>query len=269
VLRIVVLCVLTKVALAEPPPRELAKERTVLLGGAVSVRLPDGMIAAEDSAALDWDGARFTVGITQRANVTEGELQRQLTMRIARVERITMRPPWTAYVVVPRAPRRSEGRAEVLAVYARDPRGTLIVLAFAIDDAGFDDAERWAALARRSAATLITATPPPSPPSPSTNATGTTARIGRGKRYCDVEDNVPYVRTDSDSSPDQMVGGTLRGEHVYWFLWADRRGVHAEAITRASESGRLHVVCHAQDRKQLDTIRAVAERQLSSDGETP
>jgi len=267
VLRVLVLCALSTTVLAAPP-RELAKERTALLGGQASLRLPDGMIASEDSAALDWDGARFTVTIAQRTNVTEGELQHQLTTRIARVERIAMRPPWTAYMVMPRVPRRSDGRAEVLAIYARDPHGTLIVLAFAIDDAGFDEAERWAALARRSAATLTTATPTPSPPPPNTTG-GTTARIGSGKRYCDVEDNAPYVRTDGDSSPDQMVGGTLRGEHVYWFLWADRRGVHAEAITRASESGRLHVVCHAQDRKQLDAIRAVAERQLSSDGGTP
>lgn len=245
------------------PPRELAGERTAFLGGRVSLRLPDGMIAAgEDGAALDWDGERFTVTVTERAGVTEGELQHQITARVARVEKIAISRPWTAYVVAPRAPRRSDGRAEVLAVYARDPRGTLIVVAFAIDDAGFDEAGRWAALARRSADTLSTTSPLPSPPPPA-QITGTPVRIGSGPQYCDVEDNVLDLRAASDRPPEQAVTGKLHGQEVYWFLWADRRAVYAEAITGGTRWGQLHVVCQAPDRKQLDAIRALVERRLS------
>jgi len=269
VLRVLVAhCLCAGLAIAAPP-RDLARARTALLGGRITLQLADGMVARADGtgADLDWGDARFSLTLTEHRDARDPASR--IAGQVARVERIVVGKSWTAVLIQPRMPRRTGGRAVLVAVYLVDTVGSGVDLEVTISDAGFDDAAAWSALARRSIATLtatsevvVASPPPPGGPPP--------ARIGDAKDFCEIHDNEVDVHSVGRTISKRIIDGNLRGREVYWFEWDDKAGSHREAITGAARWGILHVVCHAPTAKRLAVLRRTLEARLSAgDGSTP
>jgi hypothetical protein len=49
---------------------------------------------------------------------------------------------------------------------------------------------------------------------------------------------------------------------MYWSVWSDRAGAHAEAIVGAARWGFVHVTCAASTQRELEQQRSVAEQLL-------
>ena len=268
-----------------PPGLELARERTELLGGHVTLALARGMVLAPetDRAYLDSSTTRFTLDAVELHGVAGGELHQRVAAAIevagARIERLGVARPWAIYAVRPLFPPRIGDRVLVFAAYAASTTGTVEILTFYVNEAGFDDASAWAALARRIASTMVpvaTRTPrrPPidSQQAPETvplprgwrisGTGGMTSRLSspRGaRRYCEIRDGELDPHAVLDATTTQMLHGKLRGKDVYWSVWTDRAGSHAETMTGAATWGTLHVICHAARPTELDELRRVIE----------
>ncbi|MBS1118619.1 MAG: hypothetical protein H6Q90_847 [Deltaproteobacteria bacterium] len=280
VVSIIIVLALATSAGAEPPGAiALAVARTDLLGGHLSVRLATGMVGEADRAQLDWGSSRLVMEARELSNVPSGTLHEQVTAALGdvpgtRIESIQVPRPWTAFAVVPRFPRRVGARSLVLAAYVAN-HDAVELLTFYVNDAAFDDAASWVALGRRIVATMIPATPlgpratrdvtssaaPALPRGWQLTGDAGTYRLGarRGERHCDIHEDELDAQVVADPVNAKIVGGRLRNHDVYWTVWTDRGGVHAESMIGASHWGTFHVVCHARTRTELDALRHVLE----------
>jgi hypothetical protein len=279
----IVMLALATTAGAEPPPGlALAGERARFLDGQLGVQLPVGMVMREpEHAELDRGDARLLVEATRLHGVPDGEVHARVAAALSvgvgiKIERLELPGAWPAFAVVPRFPRRTGDRTLICAGYVAAGNGEVEILAFYVDASAFEDAAAWAVVSRRILSTLVAA-PSSAGPAPADLRTPApalqvpagwqlTGAIGsyrlsarRGTRHCDVRDDELDAHVEADAATATIVGGRLRGHDVYWTVWADRRGVHAESMIGASRWGTFHVVCHADTRRELDKLRSVLE----------
>ena len=51
----------------------------------------------------------------------------------------------------------------------------------------------------------------------------------------------------------------MRGVTMYWSVWSDRAGHHAETMIGAARQGQVHVQCHARSAADLAKQREAIE----------
>jgi hypothetical protein len=229
--------------------------RTRFLGGHVSLRLLEGMVANDDSAVLP--AAHFTLVAMVDAPLDgedpRGRIASDRELVGTRIERISTVRSGPAYAAAPALPRRDGGRVLVYAVQAVTPDGIVVVLRFYIDGDEIDEARFWAGRASAIAATLELHPEPSLPdrvidPPPPVGPHGA----------CDVRDHALDVTPQAP--PDaKHVPGDFRGDLVFWGVWSDRFGHHAELIVGATGWGRLHARCTADSAAELARLRAEVE----------
>jgi hypothetical protein len=144
----------------EPRDLTLDAEPTVMLDGALSIRLA-GAAQLDDSAGahLDWGDERLTIvardlGMAPvRAGTTRDRIAAALPddgVACAPIEPLALARLLIAFSAAPRAARLIDGRRLVYAAFASDRTDRLFELAFYADDTG-----TWSPLAARIAATLV------------------------------------------------------------------------------------------------------------------
>jgi hypothetical protein len=250
----VALCV-APLAAADVP---LARERTTLPDGAVTMRLP------ASSAPLGLTLVGSAVPQTEPLELLFGDRE----VGCAPVERLSMKHPLVVYGAAP-LPRMTRGRALVYAAYAGLPNGTTYILRFYL---GADDIERaatWVTVGRAIASTLEWRPDPL--PSTSRPATGqeplgwhiTPQSIRSTTGSCTIVDGETSPVWGAPEDPDHEPG-TILGDTMYWAVWKDDNGRHAEALVAVAHRGYLHVRCVAATTTELDRQRRLIEAQWAA-----
>ena len=278
---LVVIAVMCGIARADVPRSKLAMQRTVLPGGHATVRLVEGMALADGSsseaAALDWGAVRFTL-VAEAADELHGTDVRERIVAdrelgCASVKRLAASRASVTYGVAPVVPRETGDGELVYAAYAATVNGRVAVLRFYVEGES-DDPQVWLPTARAIAMTLdLRDEPSPalprrsddSPPSVPSGwgwlREGARERLSSRDGVCEIVDREldPSAIAPGDAA---HVLGRARNDDMYWSVWTDRDGAHAEAIVGASTWGFAHVKCHARTRRELADQRAVVEQLL-------
>ena len=268
--------VLTTVASADRPRAiPLAREPARMLTGHVALRLAAPMVPLDAStAAFDWGATRFT--LTVAIGAPDGDLRDRIAhdreLGIARVERLAIVHAGIAYGAAPSLPRIDDGRALVYVAYRAAADGSVGAVRFYVSASDLDEAAEWSVLARRIAMTLEVYAgspplrgPPPMPRPPllvggwkvswDNNHQHLTAPHGA----CDVVDGELDVHPTAPTDATHL-DGELRGETMYWNVWVDNAGHHAEAMVGAALRGQIHAQCLAATSYSLAALRAVVEQ---------
>jgi hypothetical protein len=189
------------------------------------------------------------------------------------------------YGAAPALPRVALGRALVYAAYAVLPDGTIDVLRFYAGAGDVEHARTWARVARTISSTLVLASaslaaeprePAPRPaagyePAPRPRADsvpagwrvttrGAEQRIESPAGSCTIVDGEVVPVWGAPGDPEHEPG-TLLGDTMYWALWKDGTGRHAEALVAAEHHGYLHARCVAATTHELDSQRRFIEAQ--------
>ncbi|MDB4954037.1 MAG: hypothetical protein JWO36_1606 [Myxococcales bacterium] len=254
----------------------LSAEQTTLLDGHLAVRLPEGMIITGEHGELAWGLTRFSIEARELPMLPSDDPRDRIAKAIgalvcARVERLSVRKPWVVYALVPRLPPRVRDRELVALVYAATSVSTVELVAFYVDEPGFDDAPAWAALARHVGSTMVPVQittrpmrPLEAPPRFATRAGWkrigddtrfelVSARAGRAR--CKVRDSEIDARAVIDPARTQLVPARIGGRDVDWTVWNDGRRSRAELMTGTRRWGTLHVTCEAESGPALDQAR--------------
>jgi hypothetical protein len=261
-------------------PRMIRLEpgRTRLLDGRATVRLAEAMlVVGADTAVLDWGATRFTLVAEQRPALAEDREESIVCDlgRAAGVEHVPLVRNGLGYGAAPVMPRLASDRALVYLACRTAPDGVIGVLRFYVSAAGVDEVSDWAVLARAIAATLDVR-PDRSPPldPPPVPRERLPPALPRGWRVwwegshqhvesphgvCDVHDSELDARAAAPEAASH-VHGELRGNDVYWSVWSDRTGQHAETMVGAAHRGQVHVQRRAATATELSRQRTAIER---------
>lgn len=256
----------------------LASEHTELLGGHVRLRLAEGMVVIDDNAAvLEWGASRFAVectALSAGAGDMRELLARDRELGSARVERLAIVRAGAAYGATPSLVHLAHDRALAYEAVVSAPNAAVAMLRFYVSADGIDDARAWTTVARAISATLDVRgdrSPPPQPPPVVATpqlaelphgwtmvSKSNTHRIFARRGTCDVLDGELDARAIAPASAKYDIG-LLRGETVYWSLWTDRGGYHAETLIGAAHAGQLHARCTASNAADLAKQREIVE----------
>ena len=277
---LVIVAVLAGGASAENPRTvALARDRAAMLDGRATARLAEGMavLSSQASAVLDWGATRFAM--VPSIGPGPGPDLRDLVasdreLGSARPERLPSDGPGGAFGAAPNLPRLENGRALVYVAYLSAPEKAVAVFRFYVSEDGIDDARAWATLARAIAATikvrvapssqwphLAAAAKPPHvrlPAGWSVTSNGASQRVVSDRGTCDVHDGELDARPTAPGRASH-VAGKMRGVAMYWSVWSDRAGHHAETMVGAARLGQVHVRCHARGAAELARQRDVVE----------
>jgi hypothetical protein len=257
----------------------LAREHSMMLDGRATVQLAQGMAGLGDqpTAVLDWDATRFVLVASiepGRGPDVRDLIAGDRELGSAKLERLTSVGHGIAYGAAPNMPRLENDRALVYVAYLPESEEAVLIFRFYVSEDGIDDARAWGSVARSIAATIkirlvksshLPAVPPTIEPRRVRLPAGWTVTSGGGLQHmvsdhgtCDVRDRELDARPTAPESASH-VAGRIHEVPLYWSLWSDPAGYHAETMVGAERQGQIHVQCHARRAAEVTLQRSVIE----------